>query len=125
MATNGRRLDILFEKDAMAISVKEHITSTPDILGGKPCIAGTRIRVQDIYVWHELQGHSPDEIVQGYPQLMLADVYAALAYLWDHREAILAEIHQGDQIVEQLKLKFPSKLRDKLMGGNDANSISS
>ena len=55
----------------------------PDVLGGKPCIAGTRIRVQDIYQWHELQGKSPDEIVSSFPQLTMADVYAALAYFWD------------------------------------------
>ena len=42
---------------------KQHIAQSPDICGGKPCIAGTRIRVQDIYVWHELQSQSVDEIV--------------------------------------------------------------
>src|SRR5438552_513995 len=40
-----------------------HIESKATVCGGKPCIAGTRIRVQDIYVWHELQGQSADEIV--------------------------------------------------------------
>ena len=39
------------------------IESRPDKCGGRPCIAGTRIRVQDVYVWHELQGQTADEIV--------------------------------------------------------------
>ena len=42
---------------------KDHIEATPGTCGGKPRIAGTRIRVQDVYVWHELQGLSADEIV--------------------------------------------------------------
>ncbi|HEX5442744.1 MAG TPA: DUF433 domain-containing protein, partial [Pirellulales bacterium] len=62
------------------------IASNPGICGGKPCIAGSRIRVQDVYVWHELQGLSVDEIVSRYPQLSMADVYAALSYYWDHRD---------------------------------------
>ncbi|WP_333364954.1 DUF433 domain-containing protein [Microcoleus sp. herbarium14] len=38
----------------MSIAViKEHIEITPGICGGKPRIAGHRIRVQDIVVWHE------------------------------------------------------------------------
>jgi hypothetical protein len=46
--------------------------------------------VQDIVVWHEVHGLSPDEIVSQFPGLTLADVYAALTYYHDHRE----EIHQ-------------------------------
>jgi uncharacterized protein (DUF433 family) len=39
-----------------------HITHIAGICGGKACIAGSRIRVQDIYVWHELQGRSPTRL---------------------------------------------------------------
>ena len=72
----------------MGPTVASHIECKPSVCGGKPCIAGTRIRVQDIYDWHEREGFSPDEIVTKFPQLTLADVYAALSYYWDHREAI-------------------------------------
>lgn len=92
---------------------KQHIVCTPGVLAGKPCVAGTRIRVQDIYVWHELQGKSPDEIVSHFPQLTMADVYAALAYFWDHREQIMDQMRRQDELLEQLKEKFPSKLRER------------
>ena len=59
-----------------------HIESKPEVLGGKPCIAGTRIRVWDIYVLHELQGKSPDEAIAAFPEISLIDVHAALAYYW-------------------------------------------
>ena len=66
----------------------QHIESNPAKCGGKPCLAGTRIRVWDIHVWHNLRGQSPEEVVAAFPQLSLADVYAALAYYLDHREEI-------------------------------------
>ena len=42
----------------------KHVESEPARCGGKPCVAATRIRVWDVYVWHELQGQSAEEIVQ-------------------------------------------------------------
>jgi uncharacterized protein (DUF433 family) len=99
-----------------------HITCTPGICGGKPCIEGSRIRVQDVYAWHELQGKTPDEIVNAFPQLTLADVYAAMAYFWDHREEILLQMKEQDALVAQTKAQFPSKLGEKLKekGNGDA-----
>ena len=101
------------------------ITTTDGTCGGKPHIAGTRIRVQDIYVWHELQGRSPDEIVSAYPQLTLASVYAALSYFWDHREAILQQIKQEEAMVEQMKPQHPSKLPKSAQVGGKGDAVSS
>lgn len=49
--------------------IAQHIESTPGICGGKPRIAGHRIRVEDIVVWHEKMGWSPDEIVSQSPTI--------------------------------------------------------
>lgn len=109
----------------MEPTIIQHIEKNPGVCGGKPCIKGTRIRVQDIYVWHELQNRSPEEIVTDFPQLTLGDVHAALAYYWDHRD----EIHQGmkdaETIVEELKKQYPSKLREKLKGKDAGDAVSS
>lgn len=67
-------------------AVSEHIEITPGICGGKPRIAGHRIRVQDVVIWHEHLGMSLDEIVYHHPSITLADVYAALTYYYDHIE---------------------------------------
>ena len=99
---------------ASAFVSKQHITSTPGVCGGKPCISGTRIRVTDIYVWHELQGQSPDQIVRDFPHLTLSDVYAALSYFWDNRERLLAQIEEERRVADQMKTQHPSKLADKL-----------
>jgi uncharacterized protein (DUF433 family) len=93
---------------------KVHITRTSGVCGGKACIAGHRIRVQDIYVLHERRGLSADEIVAEFPQITHADVYAALAYFWDHRDEILGQMNVAEQIVQQLNARYPSKLAAKL-----------
>ena len=79
-----------------------HIISTPDTLGGKPRIAGHRISVQDVAIWHERMGMSADEIATEYG-LTLGEVYAALSYYHDHREEIDARIREGAARVEELK----------------------
>jgi uncharacterized protein (DUF433 family) len=92
----------------------QHITSSPDMFNGKPCIAGHRIRVMDIVVWHEKRGLSPDEIVGLFPTLTLGDVYAALAYYFDHQVEIEADFRHERDVVAQLKMQHPSKLMAKL-----------
>jgi len=94
----------------------QHIEKNPGIFGGKPCIAGHRIRVMDIVAWHEKRGLSPDEIVSLYPSITLADVHAALAYYFDHREEIEEEFQREADVVAALKLKYPSKVQEKLRG---------
>jgi uncharacterized protein (DUF433 family) len=104
----------------MAQIASDHIETNPQRCGGRPCIAGTRIRVQDIYVWHELQGRSPEEIVTDFKQLSLADVHAALAYYHDHREAVEAVVRAERDDADRMKLSHPSRLQQKLTG-QDAN----
>lgn len=109
----------------MSTAEIRHIESTPGVCGGKPRIAGTRIRVQDIYVWHELSDRSAEEIVASYPQLSLADVYAALAYYWDHRDEIQQQMKAEEEFIEEMKRQFPSKLQQKLAQSADGDSLSS
>jgi len=100
---------------------KQHITCTTGVAGGKPCIAGTRIRVQDVVIRTDL-GESPDEIVRAYPQLTLADIHAALAYYYDNRAAIDQQIREGEALAEQMKAQSGPSLLDQLRktGPDDA-----
>lgn len=67
-----------------------HIVQDPGVLGGKPYIEGHRIAVHHIAWWY-LQGVSAEELARDYG-LTLGEVHAALAYYYDHREVIDAEI---------------------------------
>jgi uncharacterized protein (DUF433 family) len=96
-------------------TILTHVVVTPGVAGGKPRIAGHRITVQDIAVWHERLGLSADEIATEYG-LSLADVYAALAYYYDHREEIDQAIRADAEFITALRQRSPSKLRAKLGG---------
>jgi uncharacterized protein (DUF433 family) len=93
---------------------REHIEIVQGAGGPKARIAGHRIRGQDVAIWHEKLGMSPDEIVDQYPTITLADVYAALAYYWDHREEIERAIAAEDALVEELRRTNVSPLQEKL-----------
>jgi uncharacterized protein (DUF433 family) len=75
----------------------------PDKCGGRPCIAGTRIHVQDVYVWHELCGLSPDAIVDEFPDLSPSQVHMALAYFWDHQQEIRRQMSEDDEFVARYR----------------------
>jgi uncharacterized protein (DUF433 family) len=89
---------------------REHIITRPGYCGGKPHIAGHRIKVQHVALWYERLGKSPDEIIAEHPGLTLADVYAALTYYYDHREQIDADILADEEFVAGLKAKSPPAL---------------
>lgn len=59
------------------------ITQVPGVIGGKPCIKGTRITVEAL-IDHLSAGETTDEALQGYPGISEDDVRAALAYAADH-----------------------------------------
>jgi uncharacterized protein (DUF433 family) len=108
----------------VALRLVEHIVSTPGTCGGRPRIAGSRIRVQDIVVWHEAHGLSPDEIVSQFPGLTLADVYAALMYYHDHREEIRQHMRDAEAFVEAFKQCYPAKILDLDAPHGEDNALS-
>ncbi len=87
---------------------------TPGICGARACISGHRIRVMDIVVWHEKRGYSPNEIVDLFPGITLAEIYAALAYYFDNRPEIEDDFRKDDQGAEWLKANIPSKIPAEL-----------
>lgn len=94
-------------------TLDHHIQITPGIAGGKPRVAGHRITVQNIAIWHERLGRSVDEIATEY-DLTLADVYAALAYYFDHRAEIDRSIEEGEAFAQALRQRSPSKVHQRL-----------
>src|SRR5271170_5373017 len=86
------------------------IVSTPGTCGGRPRIDGHRITVEDVAVWHERMGMSPDEIVSAYPSISLSDVHAALAYYYEHRARLDADIRDRERFIEEMKAKAPPSL---------------
>jgi len=67
-------------------------------------IAGSRIKVTHIAVDHIRGGMSPEQIHEAYPHLTLAKIHAALAYYFDHKTELDAEIERIDKEVEAMRL---------------------
>lgn len=58
---------------------QDRITSTPEILKGKPCIANTRIPVS-LILGFLAAGSTVDNIIAEYPDLTADDIAACLDY---------------------------------------------
>jgi uncharacterized protein (DUF433 family) len=94
-----------------------HIVKTPGTCLGSARVDGTRITVKLIAEEAVHLRMTPEEVLLAHPHLTMAQIHAALAYYWDNREEIEASIQEGNEVVEQLRAQFPSKLqaiRDQL-----------
>jgi uncharacterized protein (DUF433 family) len=58
---------------------RSKIIRDPQILGGKPVIAGTRIPVR-LILDHLAEGYMPEEIIFEYPTLTRADIQTAMRF---------------------------------------------
>lgn len=98
--------------------VSQHISKTPGVCGGRACIAGHRIRVMDIVVWHEMRGMSARDIAEEFPGISLADIYAALTYYFDNRAEIEEDFRHDVQWAEWMTANVPSKIPAEARGNS-------
>jgi uncharacterized protein (DUF433 family) len=78
------------------------IVSHPSIRGGRPIIAGTTLRVQDVAALHRYQQYSPAELATQL-QITLEQVHAALAYYFAHQADMDAAIEENNRLILQAK----------------------
>jgi len=97
----------------MQAVLDRHIERTPDVRNGRPHIAGTRITVADVALMHLRLNHALPEIA-GRFDLPPADVYAAMAWYYDHRAEIDADIVADEAFAETFQREHPSLLKAKL-----------
>ncbi len=73
----------------MDAELSKWISIDPEVRGGKPCIAGTRIAVQDI-LEYLAGGMSEREILEDFPSLRREHIHAALAFAADRERRLAA-----------------------------------
>ena len=67
----------------MTKDYRKRIVIDPEVMMGKPVIAGTRIPVEMIL--RDLgTGMTPEELLRAYPQLTMDDIHAAQAWAADY-----------------------------------------
>ncbi len=57
----------------------QYITANPEILGGKPCVKGTRISIALVLEWLA-NGAKPEEIQEEYPKITQAVMLEIFRY---------------------------------------------
>ena len=75
------------------VDYRDRITIEPGKRGGKPCIRGLRITVQDV-LEYLASGMTVEEILGDFPDLTREDIQACLAFAAD-RERKLTSIPSG------------------------------
>ena len=90
------------------------------VLDGKgvPVIAGTTIKVVELVSEKIAYGWSPEELCVNHPYLTLGQIHSALAYYWDHKQTLDADIERRLQWAEQSRQEagespLTAKLRAK------------
>ncbi len=94
-----------------------YVTREPDICGGKPIIAGTRIRVAQIALEYDLMGWTADEIIQAHPHLTLPQIHDALSYYYENTAEIHDDMRAAEAFVEQLRQQHPVSVLEQKRGG--------
>jgi uncharacterized protein (DUF433 family) len=87
-------------------------------------VGGTRVTLQSV-IYNFRQGDTPEQIVDSFPVLKLADVYATIAYYLTHHDEIEQYIQEQETraaaIQDENEARFPSTgLRDELIARLEA-----
>lgn len=80
------------------------IAINPKIRKGRPFIIGTTVTVADVAIVKIYHGQDADGIADWYG-LTLSQVYAALAYYYDHKTEMDDQIREQIRHAEDLKAK--------------------
>lgn len=68
-------------------------------------VAGTRIGL-DLVIGAYLAGETPEQIVEAYDSLRLADVYALIAYYLDHTAEVEAYLREYEESAQEVRRKI-------------------
>jgi uncharacterized protein (DUF433 family) len=85
---------------------------------GRALVAGTRYKVLHLAGEHYHYGWSAEELLEQHPDLRPEQVYAALTYFYDHRDAMIREMRAAEQSAGELAGRRPSRgvLLERLSG---------
>lgn len=83
------------------------VVCRPGVKGGRPCLAGTGMMVRTVAELHNFEGLSAEEILEEYPDLDLARIYAALAHYYANKAHIDADLKADMALYDQLADKYP------------------
>lgn len=86
----------------LTIQSINRIATDERIRGGRPHIIGTTLTVADVAIVKIYHDQDPDGIAQWFG-LSLPQVYAALAYYYEHKDSVDADIRAQIARAEEMK----------------------
>jgi len=82
---------------------------------GVPIIADTTIKVVELIGAHQAYGWSPPELHFQFPHLSMSQIHSTLAYYWDHKEELDADMARRLEYADHSRKKAGSSpLAEKL-----------
>jgi uncharacterized protein (DUF433 family) len=75
----------------------EHVVMSED---GVPLIAGTTTKVIELVASHTIDGWNATELHDQFPYLTMGQIYSALAYYWDHKFQLDADLDRWFETAE-------------------------
>ena len=70
-----------------------------------PIITGSTMKVVELITSVKAYGWTPEKLHENYPHLSMSQIHSALAYYWDNREEIDADMERRYQYAEKLRLE--------------------
>lgn len=74
---------------------------------GIPHIADTTMKVIELVLDQSAYGWSAEELRFQHPYLSLGQIHSALAYYWDHKDELDADIARRQELVTELRRTTP------------------
>lgn len=82
-------------------------------------IEGSRYKVIHLASEHYYYGWTAEELLRQHPDLRPEEVYSAMTYFYDHHAAMVAEMQETAERIEQMRTPAPFS-RDELLRRNAA-----
>ena len=80
-----------------------------------PIIAGTTLKVVELVMAQRAYVWSPEELHAQHPYLSMSQIHSALAYYWEHKPELDADIEQRERYMQQAEqAASPSPIATKL-----------
>lgn len=101
---------------AVATAYEHVILDEQDV----PVIEGANTKVVEIVLHIEASGISPEQLAVELPHLTPGQIHSAMAYYWDHKQELDADIKRREERVERLRREtgqpsFAERLRDRAL----------
>lgn len=96
---------LVFEREQVPLHVDKH---------GTVRVIGSRVTLDTIVAFFE-QGESPEDIVDGFPTLKLADVYAIVSYYLKNKNAVRVYLREREKKARAMRKKVQANSNSRDM----------